>query len=516
MLSTKARPDSSLFDESDLRSLRNAVPEGCSLVMAESSIPESGWGVFSLEPLNIGETLPISSTADIVIHLTDPNPLTANGMKKIIWEYLWDGQEVGGQYEGHKVMSVAPGIGTLSNGEPRMFNVVHGKPQKASAGIDRTTSPSAGAISYYQNLTWKVQKNLKAGSEIFVNYGEGWFKERGYSGQSLATGQRSVEWLRQNGYCLDNLVLGKSNLEHAGRGAFANRNFAAGNIIAPVPVLPLSSDSLTMVKEHESTGRVVITEQLLRNYCFGHQNSSLLLYPYSSMINLINHSSKGKANVKLQWSEGSQEIFEKSIPDLQGATSRLLLELVATRSIQAGEEILLDYGESWQQAWDKHVQNWSAQSTKSLHPSSQEANEDKIHTILRTAAEQQMNPYPDNLFTSCYYRLNDVNPSNEGQVIRWLETPRLTEESRNLRPCMVMDRHLSALGEFMYTVRMFNRPGLEPSEKIPTGRPYIVTGVPRYAIEFSDKLYTTDQHLENAFRKEMGLDVFPRQWMDLA
>ncbi len=88
-------------------------------------------------------------------------------------------------------------------------------------------------------------------------------------------------------------------------------------------------------------------------------------------------------------------------------------------------------------------------------------------------------------------------------------------QSRNLRPCVVMDHHVGNDGELLYTVRIFNRPGLSPSTRVPTGKPHIVTGVPRFAIVFSDKLYTSDQHLENAFRQEIGLSIFPDQWKDL-
>jgi len=39
----------------------HAVPDGCRLVMAESSIAGAGWGVFSLEPLKRGQTLGATS-----------------------------------------------------------------------------------------------------------------------------------------------------------------------------------------------------------------------------------------------------------------------------------------------------------------------------------------------------------------------------------------------------------------------------------------------------------------------
>jgi hypothetical protein len=103
----------------------------------------------------------------------------------------------------------------------------------------------------------------------------------------------------------------------------------------------------------------------------------------------------------------------------------------------------------------------------------------------------------------------------EQEISVWRPSAGLIATTRNLRPCVVLDRHVGSDDELLYTVRMFNRPGLTPSARLPKGKPCIVTGVPRYAIEFSDKLYTTDQHLENAFRKEIGMSVFPSKWMDL-
>lgn len=64
---------------------------------------------------------------------------------------------------------------------------------------------------------------------------------------------------------------------------------------------------------------------------------------------------------------------------------------------------------------------------------------------------------------------------------------------------------------------MRNRPNMDPKERIPSRRIHVVSGVPRIAIRFSDRLYTTDQHLDNAFRHEIGFpnDLYPEQWKDL-
>jgi len=288
-----------------------------------------------------------------------------------------------------------------------------------------------------------------------------------------------------------------------------------------------------MVKQHES-GRLVQTQQLLLNYCFGHFNSSVLLLPYSNTVNLINHPENGVPNVRLRWSESSYRFFDKPLSVLQESSSHLLLELVALRDIEEGEEVLLDYGEDWVSAWEKHVKDWEVDMSALTITTSQEMNQK--HTILRTLTEQSDYPYPENIFTSCFYsysqRSSTVDPhldSSKGGHQQQVMTDEWRYfkgiyETRNLRPCLILDRQESHLkegekssDEIYYTVRLMNHPGLAENERIPRGVSYIVTKIPRRAVRFSDKLYTTDQHLENAFRHRMGLgDLFPDQWMDLS
>ena len=47
---------------------------------------------------------------------------------------------------------------------------------------------------------------------------------------------------------------------------------------------------------------------------------------------------------------------------------------------------------------------------------------------------------------------------------------------------------------------------------------FLLLGIPREAFRFVDRPYTSDVHLEGAFRKEIGLDetgIFPEAWLDL-
>ena len=490
----------------------NRASDECTLVMAPSGLENGGWGIFTLAPRTKDEVL--NNYGDIVVQITDPNPHTAAGMRRLVWDYLWDGQLFSGHYEGfQRVYSAVPGIGSLANGLTKGCNVVGNYPSEGNLGLDRGSSPGAGAFTHYGNYTWRVSKNLDAGDEIFISYGAYWMMER-----SLNEGivwKRTVSDLRQFGYCLDNIISGTSLIEHAGRGAFATRDLERDSIIAPVPLLSLSKSSLEILKTRQD-GTVEKTTQLLLNYCYGHANSSTLLYPYGNGVNMVNHHSK-KVNVKLRWREGSE-------PIAHSLNEKYMLEMVALRDISKGEEIYLDYGNEWEEAWKTHADNWRPDLSDVKHYA-HKMNTDARFSILRTLEEQRANPYPESIFTSCYYSLSPdaidklkISEQSVGTYDSGMIAP------KNLRPCLVIQRHgipsSSSRGEkevhndMIYTVHILNRPTLDAAQRIPRGHRHFVN-VPRNAILFSEKTYTSDQHLVNAFRKEIGLgDAFPVQWID--
>jgi len=448
-------------------------------------------------------------TGDIVIHLPDPNPNKAHEMRKLIWDYVWDGQETGGHYEGLRSISLVPGTGMLVNGDSKQHNLLPRFPSVDNGGLKRGFSAGAGAITHHHNFTWMVEHDLEAGDEFFVDYGPGWFQERGFADTSTPK-KWDVDFLRQHGYCLDNVVPGASLLEGAGRGAFASRDIHAGTIIAPVPVIALSKGSLETMKER-TDGTVVKSEQLLKNYCYGHPDSDLLLYPYSHGINLVNHHST-KSNVKLRWWNDSSPYFNRTLLELQ-QSSRLMFELVATNPIKKGDEIYMDYGDEWDNAWQNHMESWRP-DPNNFHVSAETMNNNDDFHVLRTENEQQLQPYPQDVFTSCYYRYSDNNllkPNQKRSMVVWKPTNGMIS-LRNLRPCRIIQRDPmtnftssnNQVSSHIYTVIVMNRPGLKESERIPKGHVHVVSHVPRNAIVFSEKVYTSDQHLPDAFRKEIG------------
>lgn len=83
------------------------------------------------------------------------------------------------------------------------------------------------------------------------------------------------------------------------------------------------------------------------NYCYGHPESSLLLFPYAPSINYVNHHHT-KYNAEVRWSTHAShkgewlEMAPREMVVLDHAG--LIMDMVATRDIEVGEEIYLNYG----------------------------------------------------------------------------------------------------------------------------------------------------------------------------
>eukprot|EP00581_Thalassiosira_minuscula_P013114 CAMPEP_0183729320 /NCGR_PEP_ID=MMETSP0737-20130205/30022_1 /TAXON_ID=385413 /ORGANISM="Thalassiosira miniscula, Strain CCMP1093" /LENGTH=127 /DNA_ID=CAMNT_0025961471 /DNA_START=30 /DNA_END=410 /DNA_ORIENTATION=- len=126
-------------------------------------------------------------------------------------------------------------------------------------------------------------------------------------------------------------------------------------------------------------------------------------------------------------------------------------------------------------------------------------NKDDKYFTLRTQQEQKSNPYPSDVFTSCYYRYSDYAKENAPvpldstpvrSIAKWKQD---MMRSRNLRPCIFIEREsLTILNGHKtdesshYTVHVVNRPRLDEMERIPKGHIHFALHVPRHAIVFSD------------------------------
>ncbi|CAB9519838.1 Guanylate cyclase [Seminavis robusta] len=509
----------------------------CRFVMSQSMVPggssSAGWGIFSLVDIEPQDKL---LYGDMRIQLVDVQNHQYEGLAHLLYNYTWKAKY--GTVEGTEVQTVVPGMSMLSNsGWDHHFQAMAGKPTPPEPGTDGTRgSPTAGSFTHYHNRQYFAIQTVPKGQEILVNYGQNFVGEKlahattdGAAPLTLASLQKPVSELQTNGMCLDNIASAEAP-GRGGRGAFATRDLLKGTVVVPLPLIPLNRTSLDMYTDSRYPNA---KKQLLLNYCYGHENSTLLLFPYSPVVNYINSVGKDEpTNAVLRWSAQAQNL-EQSLQDsaqdiLASRRWGLLLEVVATRDISQGEQILIDYGQTWHDAWTRHVQQFQPDNDCSRSPPYVYASRLNQLKMVRTQDEQAQNPYPDNVETFCVYQYSETiqyNPWPHHQHGSKKDTCRkVTHEAcpphtrmvpDYLRPCRVLDRKE---GDAFYTVEVLNDDkGSVDAGSIPWGERHIVTGMPRNAICFLDKVYSTDQNLASAFRHEIGLPggVFPTAWMDL-
>jgi SET domain len=351
------------------------------------------------------------------------------------------------------------------------------------------------------------------------------------------TVHRNLEWLEKYGLCMDNLRAGASTIPNAGRGAFATRKIPAGGLVAPVPLahIPnkkvLNMYKLTSTSEEGHFARAsdqVVSQQLLLNYCYGHPKSSMLFFPTGSVAAMINHADE--PNAKLVWSQhpNNQKMWMQQGPDELADEDHLfiglVMEIVATRDIAPDEEVFIDYGPEWKDAYKKHVDAWNAKvasgDIKKEWPLRAVDMNAQYHTTGKPFATKDeiaaTKPYPENVTLKGFLLILETD--NAGTM----EDPKVWGEGDDdtayhhdhLFDMTVLARAASEdandpKGPFKYTVEWINN----------LGRSTIVSGVPHDALVFIDKPGTGDQFAtEHAFRHYIGIpdEIFPTgPWRNL-
>jgi len=394
---------------------------------------------------------------------------------------------------------LSPGMGTLCNSHLGLDNLGSNWATYDVSGL-KSTDPGMGAFSGYHNRESFTARNIRAGAELFISYGENWFRSRekkfgpvphqknyifaerflvrwhrianklpasssnssgdevkkdlwhmirsgpwrsrslaalptslegvsvakeiGLKGAELEGSVRKPEWLREHGKCIDNLgEIKQSTIPQAGRGAFVKRFIQKGDVIAPAPLLHIpykdtlhmySPDSGNTPSSDNNRTTDIIGEQLLLNYCFGHKHSTILLCPYTNGVPYINHNHQSP-NARIVWPEHplvhNSTWLDQNIDYIDENLNTVAFEfdIVATRDLQPGEEVLIDYGQEWEEAWNEHVSSWVPETD---HVDSSRFNciDDKSCMStppIRTVEEQLDDPYPENLSLKCYFNLTD-------------------------------------------------------------------------------------------------------------
>jgi hypothetical protein len=480
----------------------SALGDQCRYYLAESAIPKSGLGIFTAVGVQPDQVV---SIPDICIYVAD----TPVGIQ--LRTHSYGRTTFFGQFEGSNSRAACEGLATTMNTMPdTAINVKLVSPPKATnAGLDRRSSPGAGAITHYYGIQTVSLDTIVAGSELTHYYGDWDFV--GDPAEYIKP-VRPPQWLHEHGWCIDNIDIGPAVDPAMGRGAFATRPLPKGTMVAPAPmqVYPRRQDFTAKGD----------TEALIVNYCLQAAGSDILFYPYGPAVNLINHGSvrSHKANVAIRWAQDPiahpqwldlplKEFWEMTYP------GGIVLEVVALRDIRPGEELFLDYGNGWEEAWNNHVASWKPPTGNALdYTYTGEMDET---APLRTMKEQQTKPYAKNVGLMCNTPDWDREKSNK---ITWTE-PQWSWGMEGYVNCRILERTKGAHGDSVYTVElMFNRHKLKYDPKIPMKDRYIDKKVPRRAIRFIDLPYSSDEHLPGVFRHPIAMpdDLFPKQWKKLS
>jgi len=346
--------------------------------------------------------------------------------------------------------------------------------------------------------------------------------------------RKDLQWLEENGRCMDLLEPGPSTIPHAGLGAFAKRNLSKGSLVAPAPLIHIP-DGETMMDmyrldwvETEDGDEVmapinkkVINKQLILNYCFGHKDSSMLFLPFGMNTNLINHASGDKANVKLTWSTMEfnqfkwQGLSPRELSSPKYSRVGLVMDIVATKDIKKGDEIFLDYGPEWQEAWDRHVQQWKDRldlgDIRSEWPLRALEITPKYldgGAPYRIPSELQKKPYPSKVLLVAFIVMEDVplgekRRETDGTPIRkWAGDSKAAFQGEFMYTCTVLERE-QVDGSYVYKLE------IEHVDEV-----FHIVGVPHRAIKFVDKPEQSDQFMPHVFRHKIGIpdSMFPEVW----
>jgi hypothetical protein len=181
--------------------------------------------------------------------------------------------------------------------------------------------------------------------------------------------------------------------------------------------------------------------------------------------------------------------------------------------IEAGQEVYIDYGDSWQMAWDAHVQHWKPPPRADHYRPAVELNADD-QLILPTRAEGQY-PGVHVLCRKAYMRLQGHRRMAEEDDEE--EEDEIDEDDVDSIAHTVYcrpSRRFAKDDDYLYTAELYqyvDRPDHQQCYEVLTG---VLFAVPRDAFLFADMAYARDIHQPWSFRHPMGIpdEIMPELW----
>lgn len=600
---------------------------------------------------------------DFTDDLTDDEKIALkeySDMEPPLFHQLWNGENYQSTLlESEEGMrAFVPGLSTICPCTWKGFNLEQvqsvtyrdWRDIKGDSHDETPPSPQAGSFSYLSNAMFIAARDISPGEELVVEctdngdnfnpgkYGPTKFEPREAGGYSICLDDKVEERLADH---TPNVAAGAS---YGGqRGLFAKRSLKKDEILTSTPMIPVHKEEMTMdrakyakfLEDADAHGNVqkigipAQKKQLLENYMYGHAESSLMWLASAPLLHSVNHAPHDQTsvqpNAKIQWHK--TDIY----PDAATTLSRrqrfhhaellemdstevvlkhgmgLMLDLVALRDIGKNEEILIDYGKAWDDAWKEHNKIWDAtvDAIKSGHAAEklewkqqrkqerEERERDQKLTSprpfkkhhqrhvenamtalplssyvtasdyndlyptqdLRTISEQRRKPYPSNIETACHFEydwldsdINEDEDAEETTFMSWYQMEKRPDSC--LLPCIVTERRdyidreeverndYDDDDEFTHRNVESQPNGGSATPKRYTAKlidnheentsisfechifkrfEYYVTDIPREGIIFVNKIHSSDQWIDQAFRQPIGLpdEMVPMSWRDL-
>lgn len=381
--------------------------------------------------------------------------------------------------------------------------------KKKRTGLDASFWKDLYQYIVDQKRIWKKSRVLNALPEDTSGMTQ-LLQNGGTAKMHLKHSIKDVSWLEENGQCMDNIKVGESKVSpDAGRGAFANRFIPKDGLVAPAPLVHIPDYDVLRIYDTmdviEDNGEWHVdpdmdgpsTLQLLVNYCFGHHESTLLLCPYGLLTSFINHSNDDP-NTKIVWNDKMRhkEWLDKPITSFGNEYhTGLQFDFVALRDIKEDEEILIDYGDVWESAWQNHIANYVPREN---YTPAFELNKNLDTIEFRTVNER---PYElDGIQLRC----------RAWYIKRFFENDEEDEDDTDY-VCRITKR----LGNDRYRVEILFDESEPRITRYTTGS--VLWEVPSDAFFFSDMPYYRDHYQFTEFRHAMMVpdEIFPAEWKNL-
>eukprot|EP00547_Thalassionema_nitzschioides_P014871 CAMPEP_0194250442 /NCGR_PEP_ID=MMETSP0158-20130606/23056_1 /TAXON_ID=33649 /ORGANISM="Thalassionema nitzschioides, Strain L26-B" /LENGTH=1173 /DNA_ID=CAMNT_0038987265 /DNA_START=46 /DNA_END=3570 /DNA_ORIENTATION=- len=361
------------------------------------------------------------------------------------------------------------------------------------------------------------------------------------NGTAQATTQtRSQEWFEKHGQCIDHVYVKDSTIKQAGKGNFARRFLKKKSTVLSAPLMASFGEGImrvnfTTADDYDISRHEMNEHNLFLNYQFTHPRSSVFFFPITHAF-MFNHNSKRSSegqepNAMLRWAswnKKSQYFLKRPLDDLKKERySLVVLEIIATRDIEVDEEVFIDYGIEWEQAWNTHVRDWQSPCDNPNVLSSRAIrmmNDDKFnpefhawseshYTVCQLASEKD--PHLMHLLKEGHSPIDSDEYVFEYLGITWnhIGFNYSNPEGNTMRkPCLILNANKE---KDTFEVAIFY--GSTKHQSIQSRKLQLKGDLSAESLEFIDVPLRSDMHWKGGFRHPIFIpdEIFPKQWKDL-